>query len=311
MEPGNNAVDDKKTQLIDLGSKLKSLREAQGLAIEDISQKTKINKRYLTAIEEGRLEALPTGLYVRSFLRQYCEYLSAEDIWNIYDNLTKDQKITSDVIKARESKQNYSGAPKVFRPRSYLWLYFLVIISLGAAAWITWQYRGDLSSVATSPNDGGTAPITAAKEASVSGVAQVPAASGDAAPVAAKSADTAASVDLSWMDGGAVTDKTAMKNIDPAQQKPTAAGSKMLRIIPSGIVWVKVSQGTTVFFEGILKQGEVKEYDVGDNTPIRVRFGNPGKTAVQWQGKETAPVAGGSKPVTKYYWPDGRVTDKL
>ena len=42
-----------RTQIKELGARLKSIREAQELSISDISNTTKIQKHYLAAIEEG------------------------------------------------------------------------------------------------------------------------------------------------------------------------------------------------------------------------------------------------------------------
>jgi cytoskeleton protein RodZ len=309
VETRDNSPESKKAQFIELGSKLKSLREAQGLLIDDIAQKTKINKRYLTAIEEGRIEALPSGLYVRSFLRQYCEYLSAEDIWHIYDSLTKDMKITqSSIIKAGTAEQSYGGTPEVFKPKSYVWLYVIVAISIGAAVWLTWHYRGDFMRVSTNPNDGGTAPMASLKKETV----PAPSSQTPVSPDAAVSLDATASVDVSWMDGGVVTDSQSGGKTAAAVQKKTGeAASAVLKITSSGVVWIKVSQGTSVFFEGLMKQGEAREYEVKGDTPIRVRFGNPAKTTVRWQDKEGPPSQAAGKPLTRYYWPDGRVTEKL
>jgi len=92
-------------QLKELGSKLTRIREAQSLTISEISNKTKIQKRYLSAIEDGRIDLLPKGPYVRSFIRQYCEYLSAGDLWNTYDAITKnEQKKSASVLNSLEEQ---------------------------------------------------------------------------------------------------------------------------------------------------------------------------------------------------------------
>ncbi|MEA4871444.1 MAG: helix-turn-helix transcriptional regulator, partial [Synergistaceae bacterium] len=94
MEKKETYNEEQKTQIQikELGARLKSIREAQGLSIADVSNVTKIQKHYLAAIEEGDLDHLPKGPYVRSFIRQYCDHLSAPDIWKSYDVITKRQK---------------------------------------------------------------------------------------------------------------------------------------------------------------------------------------------------------------------------
>lgn len=56
-----------------VGQKLKDARIAKGLTLDDLQQTTKIQKRYLIAIEEGNYSALPGNFYVRAFARQYAE----------------------------------------------------------------------------------------------------------------------------------------------------------------------------------------------------------------------------------------------
>ncbi len=292
-------------QIKELGSKLRRIREAQKLSIAEISNKTKIQKHYLSAIEEGNLDLLPKGPYVRSFIRQYCEYLSAKDLWSTYDSMTKEQKNVSPVFKEHE-EQSYSDTPKVFKSRSYMWLYLLVVISLGAAGWITWQYRGDMSNVATSPIDGGTTSLMQSND-----IAPKPLSSDAVSyPVSVDLVSGEQSVDLTWMDG-APSDQPKSVSVAPVmQKKPGVQQSKALKVIAeNGTVWVKISQSGTIFFEGILTSGESKEYEVGPDNPIRVRFGNPGKTAVTWDAKTISPIGTGSRPITKYFWSDGSTTD--
>ncbi len=151
MEKKETYNEEQKTQIQikELGTRLKSIREAQGLSIADVSDVTKIQKHYLAAIEEGDLDHLPKGPYVRSFVRQYCDHLSAPDIWKSYDVITKKQKAAAPTAPAGD-ETNYSDSRKVFKPRSFVWLYLLIALSLGAAGWITWQYRGDITGSAKS-----------------------------------------------------------------------------------------------------------------------------------------------------------------
>jgi uncharacterized RDD family membrane protein YckC len=50
---------------------LRRARTARGLSLSDVSESTRIGTFYLQKIEEGKLSALPPGLYARSFLRSY------------------------------------------------------------------------------------------------------------------------------------------------------------------------------------------------------------------------------------------------
>lgn len=296
-----------KMQLRDLGARLKSIREAQELTIPDISDATKIQKHYLAAIEAGDLDRLPKGPYVRSFVKQYCNYLSAQDIWKSYDTVTKRQ-IEAAAPQSTAEEATYTD-PKVFRPRSFLWLYLLIIVSVGAAAWITWQYRGDITVSATSPIDGGTAaPVSgsAFEETSdpLSADMSLNAVSGDVA-------STDRQVDLSWMDGkepkaaGTASSDAAQKADVRPKERPRSV--KMTAV--NAYVWTKITQGSKVLYEGTLKPGEYKEYEIGKDQPVRVRIGKPGSASIEWNGQKIFPAAPGDRPATKFFWPDGRMTD--
>jgi curved DNA-binding protein CbpA len=57
------------------GEFLRSVREAQRIAIEEISDFTKVSKNYLMAIEAEQFQKLPAAVFVRGFLQQLAKYL--------------------------------------------------------------------------------------------------------------------------------------------------------------------------------------------------------------------------------------------
>ena len=58
-------------------SLLKSHREAKGVEIQEIAEYTKINPKYLRAIESGDFKVLP-NVYMRLFLRSYAQFIGAD-----------------------------------------------------------------------------------------------------------------------------------------------------------------------------------------------------------------------------------------
>lgn len=64
--------------MADIGEKLRNAREEKGLTIADIEKATKIQSRYLTAIEQNDFEKLPGDFYVRAFIRQYAQIVGLD-----------------------------------------------------------------------------------------------------------------------------------------------------------------------------------------------------------------------------------------
>ena len=62
----------------ELGSILREAREAQQLSVEDAQRATRITPKYLTALEEGNYELLPTPLHVKGYLRNYARFLKID-----------------------------------------------------------------------------------------------------------------------------------------------------------------------------------------------------------------------------------------
>ena len=61
-----------------LGEFLKKERETQGYSIADVEDKTKIQARYLRAIEEENYTFIPAEVYLRGFVRSYARFLHVE-----------------------------------------------------------------------------------------------------------------------------------------------------------------------------------------------------------------------------------------
>lgn len=58
-----------------IGERLKAARLEQGFSIDQVVEKTRINRNYITALENDDHAAIPADFYAVSFLRQYSEVL--------------------------------------------------------------------------------------------------------------------------------------------------------------------------------------------------------------------------------------------
>ncbi len=58
---------------------LASIRRQRGTSLHNIAQATKIGVSYLEAIEDGRFEKLPGGIYSISYIRQYAHAIEFDE----------------------------------------------------------------------------------------------------------------------------------------------------------------------------------------------------------------------------------------
>lgn len=101
----------------ELGIRLKTAREEKNITIEQLQNITKIQKRYLEAIEEGKLDILPGQFYARAFIKNYAEAvgLDPEVLYEEHASElpTLNKQVTE--IPARVQKRNTSDTKKTRR----------------------------------------------------------------------------------------------------------------------------------------------------------------------------------------------------
>lgn len=97
-----------------IGETLKEARLEKGLSLDDIQEMTKIQKRYLLAIEQGNYEALPGRFYARAFIKEYAQALDLD-----YETLLHGFDESSIQIND-EATYEYSNLSRTRRKRSRL-----------------------------------------------------------------------------------------------------------------------------------------------------------------------------------------------
>ncbi|SDW05384.1 protein RodZ, contains Xre-like HTH and DUF4115 domains [Marinococcus luteus] len=140
--------------MAELGPYLRGERERQGASLELMQQRTKIQRRYLQAIETGDYGALPGAFYARAFIRSYAEALglNAEDVFRKYGHeLPAPRQQPTEMPSRASRKQTRSRSqqkrPQQKRPQqkqkktSFLPFIFALIFLLiiGAGVWVLFQ----------------------------------------------------------------------------------------------------------------------------------------------------------------------------
>ena len=80
----------------EIGEILKDARIEKGYTLDDLQQITKIQKRYLQAIEDGNTDILPGRFYMRAFVKQYADIVDLDGEELLEEHLTETSKEASE-----------------------------------------------------------------------------------------------------------------------------------------------------------------------------------------------------------------------
>ena len=93
---------------------LKKQRNVKKITLEEVSEYTKINIKYLDALENGDFSVLP-NVYSRLFLRSYCDYIGADykkaldeyEIYTVGDRVkTNIEKLSDEQLESGSSSKS-------------------------------------------------------------------------------------------------------------------------------------------------------------------------------------------------------------
>jgi cytoskeletal protein RodZ len=310
---------DREKSLADLSEQAKQRREAAGLSLEEISQSTKIHRRFLEAIEQGDIDKLPGMVFSRGFIKNYLVSIGAEDLYPEFENLLK----TDAGAVQTESLVSYMPPQKGFQKNSRWWLYGLLFAIIGISLFIVWQQRDDLIALKENPPATDTAVLsedqsTEAESLVEPEIAAVPEESGEkvqkpeksgeqkgtenaeveeiAAPVSQGGTDRPVSPDedMAWLPGSEEREASL-------QEESVAEGNLVIRA--AGPCWIRVTRNEEITFQGTLQSGDVHRVTVDSAT--RIRYGNAGAVRHSWNGDDLGTIGGSGEVVTLEYLPDG------
>ena len=133
---------------INIGETLRKARIDKKISLDELQQRTKIQKRYLLAIEENDFHELPSDYYLRTFIRQYADEVKLDGNYLIYVLDGKDRPMptypeleTVDGLRKNKHVESPTRARfKATLPMILLGLVALAIISVvGYMTWLDHQ----------------------------------------------------------------------------------------------------------------------------------------------------------------------------
>ena len=110
-----------------LGIRLRELREAKGVSLDDIARSTRVGRRHLEALESETWGELPSPVFVKGFIRAYCEFLEAspDEALGLY------REVTGETVKPDRLQSSMRTPPaRRFGP---LMVSLVLFIALGAS----------------------------------------------------------------------------------------------------------------------------------------------------------------------------------
>lgn len=125
-----------------LGARLKEARTAKGYSLDDLQSITKIQKRYLSGIENEDYSMMPGAFYVRAFIKQYSEAvgLDSDEMLSLYKDSAMHEKLEEENAQlappmTRSRGMGNSRMNELF-PKLIVALFIIVII---VVIWIFFQ----------------------------------------------------------------------------------------------------------------------------------------------------------------------------
>ncbi|MBR7552954.1 helix-turn-helix domain-containing protein [Allobacillus sp. GCM10007491] len=115
---------------MEIGKRLREERLNQGLSLEEVKSETKIQTRYLTAVEENDWSKMPGNFYVRAFIREYAEVLGMDSAMLLEEHkneLPQTSDVSYDYVSTPSRKESRSGNIAFFSFLPKLLVFVLVI----------------------------------------------------------------------------------------------------------------------------------------------------------------------------------------
>lgn len=129
------------------GQELRREREARGIAIESITDATKISSRHLVALEEEHFDTLPGGVFNKGIVRGYARVVGLdENVWvdRFMSAYQESGQLKDDDVSWIEFAENISKGRVEDAPRPDMRLRWagvaVLLVLLSALGWFVWHY---------------------------------------------------------------------------------------------------------------------------------------------------------------------------
>jgi hypothetical protein len=139
MQRAIQASEEKLAVIDGVGEFLRRERELRLISLDEVAERTKISRRYLEAIEEGRYDRLPGETFVRGFIRSYAQSvgLDPQDTLLIYSQA----RVAQENVPARA--EHMIPEPALLDTRSLMWLLIVGLVIVGGVLFAIILFRSE------------------------------------------------------------------------------------------------------------------------------------------------------------------------
>lgn len=244
----------------------KALREAKGLTLPDIFEKTRVGLVYLAAVESGEFNRLPPPVYARNFIRKYAQSVGVNEK-SILGHYEKYLESLQPTVKETEIQEPW---PETGRRNRFLALSLAGVVIAGALVSALFLYDRAEKPVLPTPLIDSPAPVSAIPE-------PAPAAAVQDSSVQA----TAAGPSIS---APATASASAPASSVVAAPPPAIAGKMQHLVIEAReLTWIRIAEDRNPGYEILLKPGDKIERMASDY--FQLDIGNAGGVNLNFQGK--------------------------
>jgi cytoskeleton protein RodZ len=266
---------------------LRQARLRSGFDLDRLAAKTKINPRYLEAIETGNFDKLPSGIFARMFIKQYADAVGLDGA-SFAEEFQRNSQFGSysppEMGAIVDARRNFHPTvPGMFATggkgrderltsalSSLIWVVAAVLVCAGAYYLLIHLPPRRASTAGTGTAQPSTTPPATAPAPSAE---QPP-----AAPAPAKPDTVATNPPTANPEGSSPT---------PSNAPPTATPIH-LTLTATEPVWVDATADGKSVLATVMKPGEPK--DIQAEKGVRVKLGNAGGMEITFNGKKLEPV---------------------
>ena len=265
------------------GGYLRGLRTARGASLDDIARATRVGRRHLEALEADESAELPAPVFVKGFIRAYCEFLEARPD-EALERYRRQAEHATPAPRSGGGMRGPRGAPSRLGSPIAVSLLLLVVLS-GALIAVNLGLRSGGPPAPTTPAPPAARPARQAE-------AQPPVEPSPPRPPVASAAPARAPEpapappSVQPQATAATTTPVAPTGAAGAAPAPDRRQRLVVRALES--TWVRVQVDRSRAVEELLPEGAVREWSAAQDFVLTV--GNAGGVELTLNGQRLPPL---------------------